>query len=68
MLTEFELKKDVLISLSTPKRLSVMHSVARMESTICKITNSAPFFDELHDFYEGEIDEFAYGRLSTHPK
>lgn len=68
MLTEFHLQKDVLNSLSTPQRLSIMHSVARMESNICRITNSAPFFDELHDYYEGEIDDFAYASLSMNPQ
>lgn len=44
---------------SRDDRLNLLRSVAKFESRICSVTKSEPYFDELHDFYEFEIDHFA---------
>ena len=41
------------------ERLSIVRNLARLEKTICRVTKTTAFFDELHDFYEEEIDGHA---------
>ena len=51
-------------NLNARKRISLVNSVAQLERTICTVTNQAPYFDELHDFYEREIDGFVAEHIS----
>ena len=45
-------------TLTIPQRISILHSIARLENTVCKVVTKEPYFDELHDFYQMEIDHF----------
>ena len=40
------------------QRLNIIGHVAHFESRICNVTSAEPYFDELHDFYEVQIDGF----------
>jgi len=39
--------------------------MARLENTVCKVTKSEPYFDELQDYFESEIDGFASSQIEN---
>ena len=45
--------------MSLDQRFNILQLVATFESRVCRVTLQEPYFDELHDFYELEIDGFA---------
>ena len=45
--------------MSLEHRFNILRLVATFESRVCSVTLHEPYFDELHDFYELEIDDFA---------
>ena len=53
----------MLEALDAYDRLTILRQVAKLEQIICRITKAEAYFDELHDFYEEEIDGYAYANL-----
>ena len=58
-----KLDDSYLQSLKLRQRVSLLNSIAKLENTICKVTNSEPYFDELHDYFESEIDGYAVDQI-----
>ena len=58
MLVDQNLDSKKVQNLSHKKRVIALRSVAQMERQICRVTSMAPYFDDLHDFYEREVDGY----------
>ena len=65
LIVDMKLDEPYMDNLSARKRISVLNSVAQPERTICKVTKQAPYFDELHGFYEREIDGFVAQQVAS---
>ena len=49
---------ETVQKLSRKRRIIALKSVAQMERLICRVTSMAPYFDDLHEFYEREVDGY----------
>lgn len=39
--------------------------MAHFENTVCRVVTAEPYFDELHDYFESEIDIYARSQIES---
>ena len=59
LITDLFCTEEKLIKLTIKSRLSLLSSIARLEYNYCQVMSHVPYLDELHDYYEREVDDFA---------